>query len=187
MDATGREQIRRVAAWLELDADPLALYASPRRRAVESAALIAGAAARAEKEVRIDDRLVELGFGAFEGMTPAEIDAAGWNEIYRAWRQGRPPLYPAGAERFEQAAERAVSFFDDVLARAEGLTIIVGHGHQLRILLAVAILGIDAEAHRRLRLDHGCAAVVEWEGPTPRLAGLNIARFDSSRRSNRHA
>ncbi|HXU44447.1 MAG TPA: histidine phosphatase family protein [Thermoanaerobaculia bacterium] len=178
LDALGREQAERVAEALA-GCPAAAVYSSPRRRAVETAEAIARRRTGGigeEVPIRLDDRLAELGFGAFEGRTEAQIRAAGAGALFEAWRQGVPPRYPAGAESFEEAGQRALAFFSSAFPEAAD-AIVVGHGHQLRILLAVAVLGAPAPLHRRLRLDHARLAVVEWEGPTPRLALLNVPRL----------
>lgn len=177
LDLFGREQAERVAETLSLIRVG-AVFSSPRRRARETAeAIVRG---RSEDLVlQLDERLAELGFGAFEGRTEEEIRREGAGDLFEAWRQGEPPHYPEGAETFEAAGERALSFFSSVLTEHSDV-IVVGHGHQLRILLSVAILGTSARSHRRLRLDHGRIAVVEWEGQIPRLALLNALHFPTT-------
>lgn len=123
--------------------------------------------------VEVDDRLRELRFGDIEGLGPREIAARGLGEVFLAWRQGRPPLYPAGAETFEDAAVRLRAAYDDATLRQEQCTVLVGHSHALRIVLAVSVLGVDPEVHRRMRLDHGAMTEVQWENDVPRLTALN--------------
>ena len=124
--------------------------------------------------VEVDERLQELGFGCIEGLNQEEIAARGLGEVFRAWRQGQPPLYPEGAERFEDAAARLGAVYDEVTAGPAECAALVGHSHALRILLAVSVLGTDAEAHRRLMLEHGLASEIRWELSAPRLVALNV-------------
>lgn len=172
LDEVGEAQARRLGR--ELHGFELSrVLCSPMRRARRTAELIIEDSG-AFVSVEIDDRLVEVGMGAFEGRTAEEIESLGLTSIFRSWRQGQPVLYPDGAESFEQAAERAIDAFQNVSARdGVGTVLVVGHSHLLRILITVAVLGGNPVDHRRLRIENGAAAVVEWELGIPRLVGLN--------------
>lgn len=155
--------------------------------------------------VAADLRLRELGFGTLEGLDAEEIREAGLTETFHAWRQGVPVRYPGGAETFEAAAVRARAFLSEMLeaempthgaqegasgimggtggmhaagsmeATDNATVVVVSHSHILRILMATAVLHIPAEAHRRLKLDTGRMAIIEWEGQTMRLSGVNVS------------
>lgn len=94
---------------------------SPRQRAAETARL-AGLGDAAE----VDDDLVEVGYGDYEGLTTPEIrtQRPGWS----VWTDPTP-----GGEPLEDAGARV----DRVIARAEaadGDVAVFAHGHILRIL-----------------------------------------------------
>lgn len=112
--------------------DPLAaLYSSPRKRALRTAAL-----ALAEHEAVVNDCLAEFDYGDYEGLTPAQIQARapGWS----LWRDGCP-----GGESLQQVAARADRFLALVRERHENETICaVSHGHFIRILTA-RVLGLE--------------------------------------------
>lgn len=149
------------------------LFCSAKARALETAELIgAERSGGGGLAPVIDERLSELGFGELEDAGPAEIAAAGLDEVFAAWRQGRPVQYPPGAEHFEDAAARAMSFWTEHI-RPHSRMVVVSHSHFLRVLICVAVLGVPAETHRRLKLDTGRLAVVEWEFGVPRLVALN--------------
>ena len=124
--------------------------------------------------MEVDDRLLELGFGEIEGLTPDEIGARGLGEVFTAWRQGLPPAYPAGAETFEAAAARLSSLYGDASPVSDGCVVLIGHSHALRILIVSSILGMEPESHRRLRLDHATLTEVQWEEDAPRVVTLNV-------------
>jgi len=68
LSPNGREQMRR--AWeLVANQAPSVIYCSPRRRALDSAAL----RPTGSPAIRIDDRLREIDFGAVEGLTYEEL------------------------------------------------------------------------------------------------------------------
>lgn len=109
----------------------------------------------------LDDDLVELDYGAYEGRTRGEIlrQRPGWD----LWRDGCP-----GGETVEQAARRA----QRVLARARsaggGPVLLVGHGHMTRVLTARA-LGHDPELGRHLSLGPAALSRIGSEHAAPAL------------------
>jgi probable phosphoglycerate mutase len=175
LDERGVEQARTLGR--ALAAEPIGpVYTSPMRRARETAEAVLRAIDRRDRagdRIVVDERLMELGFGEFEGKTEDEIRREGDRELFRDWRQGIPPRYPRGAETFEAAGQRASELYRELVASREPAVVVVAHSHLLRILLAVAVLGVDAHHHRRLKLDSGRMALVEWEEDVPRLVGLN--------------
>ena len=106
-----------------------AVWSSPLARAAETARL-AGFAPVAR------DELMEWDYGAFEGLTSAEIRARDPN--WDLWRDG----CPAGEEAADVGARA-----DDVLASLppDGDVLAFSHGHMLRVL-AARWLGLAATA-----------------------------------------
>ncbi|WP_037068138.1 histidine phosphatase family protein [Pseudonocardia acaciae] len=143
--------------------EPFALeLTSPRRRAVDTAALAGLAPA-------VDERLVEWDYGEYEGRTTPEIreDVPGWT----VWTHPMP-----GGETAEQVAARA----DDVLATARaanGDVILVGHGHFSRVLTA-RWLGLPAPAGVGFALDAGGLTVLGDERGRPRLDHVNLVALN---------
>lgn len=171
LDAVGAEQAQRLG--VALAGVPITrLYSSPSRRACETANRIL-IARNDRTDFIVDQRLRELGFGEFEGKSESQLVEEGEGDLFHAWRQGYPPQYPAGAEHFESAARRAEEFFREEVLPREATVVAVAHSHLIRILLATCVLGIEAHFHRRLRIDPGWIAIVEWEQHTPRLTRIS--------------
>jgi probable phosphoglycerate mutase len=132
---------------------------SPLRRARDTARL-AGFG-----DALTDERLMEVDYGDYDGLTTAEIrrDRPGWD----LWTDGCP-----GGESVEDAGERLDAFLAERVPRS-GRVLVFGHGHALRIL-AARRLGLPAREGRTLLLpplglgvlgaEHGRPAVVRW-GP----------------------
>src|SRR5204863_7927182 len=121
LNEAGRAQARDLAAQLP-DVD--VVYSSDLARARETAEILAEALGL---EVRLDPRLRERGFGAWEGKTSAEIEAAFGDEHAR-WMGGEAPG-AADAEPFDEFGARGQEFVTDVLARhADETVLIVAHG-----------------------------------------------------------
>ncbi|MEU5419203.1 histidine phosphatase family protein [Streptomyces sp. NPDC001407] len=110
------------------------------------------------------DALMEWDYGAYEGMTPAEIKAGrpGW----LIWRDGVPEgetLAEIGA-RADEVVEWARSADRDVLVFA--------HGHILRTIGA-RWLGLDASFAARIRLDPTSLSILGWAYDAPAIERWN--------------
>jgi len=124
---------------------------SPASRALNTARL-AGFA-----DAVVDADLHERDYGQVEGATTAEIRARGpaWAD-WSVWTGAVP-----GGETLAEVAMRAAR----VLARCDtagGDALLFGHGHQLRILAAVAI-DLDPVAGARLVLDPTTVSIIGHE------------------------
>jgi broad specificity phosphatase PhoE len=113
---------------------------------------LSGFAARAE----VLDDLAEWDYGAYEGLTTAEICAR--QPSWQLFRDGCP-----GGEAPAQVGARA----DSVLRRLEGLgesatAACFGHGHLLRVL-AARWLRLDPCAGQLLSLDVASLSVLGYE------------------------
>jgi probable phosphoglycerate mutase len=125
------------------------VFVSPLGRARRTCAL-AGLGTQARPE----DDLLEWDYGAYEGLTTAEIrrDRPGWY----LFRDGCP-----GGESVEAVGARA----DRVVARlkeARGHVILFGHGHFFRVL-AARWLGLPAADARRFWLGTAAVSILGYE------------------------
>lgn len=160
LTAHGEAQARALGA--RLDGRPFALVlASPLARARRTAEL-----AGYGDVLAIDEDLVEVDYGEYEGLTTAEIRRA--RPDWDLWRDGCP-----GGETIAAAAARA----ERVLARAravEGPVLLVGHGHLTRTLATRALL-LDPDHGRRIALDPATLSIVGSEHNAPALRLWNDA------------
>jgi probable phosphoglycerate mutase len=134
-----------------------AVYTSPLERARRTAAL-AGF-----EDAIVDDQLVEINYGEYEGRTTAEIRAE--RPDWFLWRDGTP-----GGESMEQAGRRADGVIERISA-TDGNVLLFGHGHFSRIL-GSRLLDLPPSEGRRLMLgpasisvvghEHGQRAVSTW-------------------------
>ncbi len=132
---------------------------SPLVRAAETCE-IAGFGDRAERW----DALMEWDYGAYEGMTPAEIQAIrpGWF----IWRDGVP-----GGETLAEVSARA----DEVVewARSADRDVLVfAHGHMLRSIGA-RWLGLPLDFAARIRLNPTSLSVLGWAYGAPAIESWN--------------
>lgn len=169
LSEAGREQARQLADALA-EAPLVALYTSPLRRAVETAAPLA---ARLGHPPTLDERLAELNFGAFEGRSYDEIERS-HPELYRDWMETPWRVEFPGGESFPSLRRRALAAMEALRRRHAGATFaLVSHGGVLRAMLADCLTMPDA-AIFRLRQDHAALSVVDWTNDVPLLRLLNL-------------
>jgi len=176
------------------------IVASPMARALETAQAIATG-----RPVEVDERLRELDYGRWEGLTAAEIEARD-PELRARWEHDPAATHSPGGECGDDVAARALSFLVDLLAaelpasnraarrspdpggsrgavtesqaEAEGerRVLVVAHGTYNRILLCVA-LGVPVRDYRRRFIqDRTNLTVLRYElGDTPDGAQLILA------------
>jgi broad specificity phosphatase PhoE len=166
----GVEQARATAAALALEGIDR-VFCSPLSRARTTGEIVAAAQRHGVPEVVVDDRLIEIDAGPFEGLTPDEIEAGPLREAHALWRADSDPVTPPGAETLTAARDRAAAFFADV-SSLPGTTLAATHGSLTRVLVASVVLAADPVAHRRLWLSNGHWVVVE-HGDRPRLVAFN--------------
>jgi len=176
------------------------IVASPMARALETAQTIATG-----RPVEVDERLRELDYGRWEGLTAAEIEARD-PELRAYWEHDPAAKHSPGGECGDDVAARALSFLVDMLAaelpasngaarrspdpggargpitesqaEAEGerRVLVVAHGTYNRILLCVG-LGVPVRDYRRRFIqDRTNLTVLRYElGDTPDGAQLILA------------
>lgn len=146
LTAAGERAARALGRRLgDLGVVPTRRISSPRRRAVDTARL-----AGLGQGLVTDERLVEVDYGEYEGLTTVEIRRQ--RPSWVLWRDSSP-----GGESMEQAGQRA----DDLLAslapeEGEGDVVLVGHGHFLRVLAARYL---DLSPYQARQLVVGTASV----------------------------
>lgn len=117
------------------------IYASPLKRAFETASIIRGC----RKILIIPEKgLLETALGRWDGHTPEEIDEL-YPEEYDIWRNRPGEVRVDGGETFQQVQDRAWAAFQKILAREEGHTVLlVSHmGCLSTILLKAAGLPLN--------------------------------------------
>jgi broad specificity phosphatase PhoE len=143
----GEEQARALGPVLAQHSFALVLT-SPLERAQRTAELAAF------RDAAVDDQLVELDYGEYEGRTTAEIHQE--RPDWLLWRDGTP-----GGESIDDAGRRA----DRVIERineAGGDVLLFGHGHFSRVLGA-RLLGLPASDGKLLILGPAAISIVGAE------------------------
>jgi probable phosphoglycerate mutase len=162
----GEEQARRLRTTLG-GRTFAAVWVSPRQRAHRTAEL-AGLT-----PTGVDDDLVEVDYGGYEGRTTAEISAELGRE-WSVWRDGTVPGDTPG-ETMAAVGLRV----DRVLERArprlaDGDVVLVAHGHVLRVLTA-RWLGLAPEHGALFALPAGSVGVLGHEHARPVLSAWGLS------------
>lgn len=146
-----------------------AVYSSPLRRAAETAGAIA---ARQGLEVGLDDRLKEISFGAWEGLTRAEIkeqfpDAA-------AFFAGQDVVRGGTGECFAEVRKRIRSALQDIANMHPGEKVaVVSHGGATRAWMT-EVLGLPYESRHRLAI----LGNTGWARATVGTNGANLLAWN---------
>ena len=153
LNDTGRAQARVLATALSAESFAVA-YTSPLRRAVETAAILAGAL---QVDAVPDGSLMEVDVGSWSGLTRTEVEArfpegfARWLEYGHGWDDG---------ETYDELGARVVSGLADIAARhPDGVVLAVTHGGPIRSALAAAERVSFDEARRSIHVIDNCAVV----------------------------
>ncbi len=121
-----------------------------------------------DKEVLVDDRLIELDFGKWEGVP--------WKEIPKTeldiWMEAFPEMQAPGGESYRQMQERVLRFWREVLDGGEDAYIVVAHGGSLRTLIS-HILEMPLKRMFSLNMDFGSVSAITVGKNKTRLHFLN--------------
>ncbi|SCX61014.1 probable phosphoglycerate mutase [Klenkia marina] len=121
----------------------------------------------------VDDDLVEVDYGRWEGRTTPDISAE-LGRTWSLWTDGTEPGDTPG-ETLAQVAARCDRVLDRVRPLlADGDVALVAHGHVLRILTA-RWLGLAPEAGAMFALHAGSFGALGHEHDRPVLSGWNQA------------
>jgi broad specificity phosphatase PhoE len=157
----GRAQAAALARRLA-DDHIVAIYASPRRRTVATAAII-GAPHGLAPIPR--DGLREIDHGRWEELRRAEVEAQ-FAEEYAAWEEDPYTFAPAGGESGISVLARALPVIREIVLEHRGENVVVvSHKATIRLIIS-SLLGFDARGYRdRLDQSPACLNVLDFQNP----------------------
>ncbi len=143
-------------------ADVGVIVTSPLLRAAETAQEVAAVTGAA---VVTDDGFRETDFGAWEGLTFAEVGER-WPSEVTTWLAD-PDAAPPGGESFTDVSTRVTAALHRVLADRDGQRVlIVSHVTPIKTLVAAALLAPPA-ALFRMHLDVAALCEIDWYADGP--------------------
>ena len=145
----GLEQARKTAMRIAACWKPAAVYASPLSRAIQTAEKIAGACSLA---VQIVDGLVDIDYGAWQGLTPAEVGQQ-WAHLLAEWYKTPDQARIPGGETLQEVQSRARSSVHSLCtSHPDQQIVLVSHTVVNRLILLGA-LGLGNHRFWHLRQD----------------------------------
>ena len=133
-----------------------AIVSSPLARCRAFAEELAG---QAGLPLALDERLKEVGFGAWEGRTAEELRAQDPEAVFR-FKRDPVACRPPGAEALEAFYGRVAAAYEDLLVRhAGGHVLVVAHAGVIRMAMC-RVLGLHPAGAYRIQV--ACAAVARF-------------------------
>ena len=170
LTAKGLSQANRMKELLK-DYSFDAVFSSPLIRAISTAEI----AIDNKLEIIIDNRLIEINFGNWEGKTSEEFineDPESWNN----WMED-PLRYSAGrtGENAEQVLDRLNSFYNEILEKYDGKNVlVVGHNGINRMFMA-SQLGMPLKNYRRLVQENSSLTLISLD----KNKGFNLLKLNA--------
>jgi broad specificity phosphatase PhoE len=146
------------------------IYSSDLRRALQTAHTIA---VGRNVDVRLDFRLREFDFGAWEGLTWAEI-LERFPDTNAAGGTSAGEYAPTGGETFDEVRARVRGFWNERLTGPAARNLVVTHAGILHAFIA-ELFGADIEAEG-VRFAPGSITRIAFEGERPYLLVLDDVR-----------
>lgn len=158
LDDTGRAQ-----------AEALAAHVGPVERIITSPlARCRQTAAAWGTEIEVDDRFIELDYGAFDGVPLDEVDPATW----AAWRSDLD-FAPPGGESIRSLGVRVREACDELRgAAAEREVLVVTHVSPIKAMVAWA-LGVSDDVSWRMFVAPASITRIQITDRGPSLHGFN--------------
>ncbi len=159
LNERGQEQAAAAARELHPDA-PFTLYASPLRRAAQTAEAIAN---RVGVRVTLEDGLIEMDVGEFEGLTGRQLRER-FPDVMRAWDEDAFQAVMPGGESLTAVRDRAWETIMRLAERHVAETVVaVTHNFTIQMILCTA-LGMPPNNFRSLRVDLGSITRLDVNG-----------------------
>ena len=156
LNPRGRDQAASVGRTLRKhDLSSHAYLASPLSRAAETMRLMRGAMGLDVETFGFDDRLKEMGFGRWEGLTFPEVRERDPNGM-AAREADRWSFRPPDGESYDDVTARLSA----LIAGLDRPMVLVSHGGVARALLAL-VAGGDRAKLAEMRIQQGRAIFVE--------------------------
>lgn len=158
----GRWQAERAAEFIAERGGIAAIVSSPLVRAKQTAAAVAQALGMENNAVEIDERLIEMDFGHWEGRAFSEVrqdhpeeQEACFADVCKA---------PRGGESPEQVYQRVTALIDDLTEKYDGRNVLlVSHVTPIKSALRYAMRA-GGEIYRTVHLDLASLSIAEFYG-----------------------
>ena len=137
LNETGIKQAELLAEYLshvKIDA----IYSSPLQRALKTAEAIAH---YHDLNVEIAPGLIDFDYGEWQGLAHQEVRNK-YKELYAEWINSPDQVRIPTGESLSDVRERAMGVVSDIIAKYEGIVVLVSHRVVNKVLIC-ALLGLD--------------------------------------------
>ena len=167
----GEEQARRLGVFFA-SRHLKGIFTSALQRSQQTAQAIAAGNGHGVQPIT-EHGLAEIHLGAWEGLTPEEVDAR-YRGAYQQWKVRPSTVSIPDAEPLEVFRGRVRRTLEQLIERVDdGEYVIVSHGGVIAAVLADT-LGADFDfLLRRLRLDNAGITALEFATPLPHVLWIN--------------
>ncbi len=168
LDDGGRAQVEQ-AVPLARQLSPDLIVSSPLARALQSAEIIARGLGGTD--ILTDDRLEEVRYGSWEGMTYHQLIK---DATYISYRKAPLDSLTPGGETIRQVQERGVAAVDAAVSEHRGKRVLfISHGDIIRTVLC-HYMRLDLHHFHRLRVDNATFFGVEISDEFAEVKFLNL-------------
>lgn len=158
----GMEEIRAIKDKLKVfDFDKV--YTSPLKRAVQSCEIL-------YKNYVIDNRVREINFGLFDGLTNLEVQNR-YPREYSNWIEDYINYKIPNGESLKELFDRTEEFINDISSKYKRV-LVVTHGGVIRCALSLAFDSRDF--FYKFQVDHGSVNILSIEEGFKYIKGLNL-------------
>lgn len=148
----GKEQIKRTKSFIDsLSFDRV--YVSPYSRATETMEILG-------LDGQVEERIREVDFGAFEGLTYEEI-LKNFPEEAKKWHEDFINFVVPEGESIKMAYERVTSFLEEISKKEEDV-VLVCHDGVIKIALSWVFDSVDY--FFKFKVDNGSANIISLDG-----------------------
>lgn len=169
LDAVGLAQAEATAARIERRYRVAAVYSSPLSRALRTAEALAK---RLAIGVQTHAGLVDIDYGAWQGLTPEEVRQR-QPELLEAWYQAPHTVRIPGGESLDDLRTRCTEAMSEFIGRhPESTVVLVAHTVVNRVIL-LAVLGLGNDRFWHLRQDTCAINEIEADDGRFTLVSMN--------------
>jgi len=159
LNETGIKQAELLAEYLshmKIDA----VYSSPLKRALKTAEIIASYHKTA---VEVAPGLIDFDYGEWQGLAHQEVRNK-YEELYAEWINNPDQVRIPTGESLGEVRERAMGVVSDVIAKYEGIVVLVSHRVVNKVLIC-ALLGLDNSYFWNIKQDTcGITTFIDEDG-----------------------
>jgi broad specificity phosphatase PhoE len=171
LNETGIKQAQLLAKYLE--GVPIkAIYASPLKRALKTAEIIAGPH---KIDVTPSHELIDFDYGEWQGLSHDTVRQE-YKGLYDEWLKNPHLVRMPKGESLDDVRKRAISLVNQVNAKYEGTIALVSHRVILKVIIC-ALLGLDNSHFWNIKLDTCGITIFTYQDKSFILEKHNDASF----------